>query len=467
MPSSLKRFRIEALHGIWTIDAAIEDNKLVLVGENGTGKSTFANFVYFFLTRQWNRMLEHEFKSVLAVIDSEEILIPREDLITHRRAYGVLRRLPPSLRRRVEAVFPDFANALILEDVSELRAVADSLEIPFGLLMDLRMRMTQGESGELSIESERLQKIDQTLALDPLGQVLYLPTYRRIEQELRFIFPDLDDESQKTRDRLIHGRRSGDRGYVELVEFGMEDVEHALQQKTKDIKDNVHEGLNTLTGTYLRDVIQGAYKSADLYSQLKELDEQTLDSIFKRIPEAILSEHEHRRLREIINTIQQIGHIEQEDRVVAHFVTQLLELHRAQQDDERDVREFVRVCSSYLSGKKIVYDNVAFEMYVSQESPIGEQCRLRMKALSSGEKQIVSLFAQMYLSGRANYFVIIDEPELSLSVPWQQRFLPDILRTDRCNGLVAVTHSPFIYENELDQHAHSIEEFMEFRRELR
>ena len=56
--------------------------------------------------------------------------------------------------------------------------------------------------------------------------------------------------------------------------------------------------------------------------------------------------------------------------------------------------------------------------------------------------------------------VLIDEPELSLSVPWQRRFLRDIRNGDFCAGLIAVTHSPFIYDNELREYAHSLGEFM-------
>ncbi|WP_375470149.1 AAA family ATPase [uncultured Nostoc sp.] len=88
--------------------------------------------------------------------------------------------------------------------------------------------------------------------------------------------------------------------------------------------------------------------------------------------------------------------------------------------------------------------------------------KLEMRILSSGEKQIVSLFSHIYLSEITGYFVIIDEPELSLSVPWQKRFLPDIIENSRCNGLVAVTHSPFIFQNNvLDNYTHNLEEFVE------
>ena len=32
-------------------------------------------------------------------------------------------------------------------------------------------------------------------------------------------------------------------------------------------------------------------------------------------------------------------------------------------------------------------------------------------------------------------------------------FLPDIFRSDKCSTLIAVTHSPFIFDNEFDEYA--------------
>ena len=58
-------------------------------------------------------------------------------------------------------------------------------------------------------------------------------------------------------------------------------------------------------------------------------------------------------------------------------------------------------------------------------------------------------------------FIIIDEPELSLSVPWQKKFLVDIKKSESCEGFISVTHSPFIFDNELESFTHSIEEFTE------
>jgi hypothetical protein len=160
------------------------------------------------------------------------------------------------------------------------------------------------------------------------------------------------------------------------------------------------------------------------------------------------------------------GHsqIKSEDQVIAHFLTKLLELYTEQEASERNVREFVKVCNEYLGGKELVYDNIKYTIFLRQQYDLGEQSNfedkvLQLQNLSSGEKQIVSLFSHVYLSGAKSFFVIIDEPELSLSVPWQRKFLPDIVRSGLSNGMVAVSHSPFVWDNALEPYVRSLAEF--------
>ena len=76
-----------------------------------------------------------------------------------------------------------------------------------------------------------------------------------------------------------------------------------------------------------------------------------------------------------------------------------------------------------------------------------------IETLSSGEKQIISLFAKLYLQKDENLAIFFDEPELSLSIEWQKSLLPDILNSKKCSFLFNTTHSPFIFENELMENA--------------
>ena len=89
-----------------------------------------------------------------------------------------------------------------------------------------------------------------------------------------------------------------------------------------------------------------------------------------------------------------------------------------------------------------------------------EKEEIQLTQLSSGEKQIVSLFSNLYLESDKSSIVIIDEPELSLSLEWQKMLLPDIMRTGNCDLLLTVTHSPFIFENEFDNDAKEIRRYI-------
>lgn len=71
---------------------------------------------------------------------------------------------------------------------------------------------------------------------------------------------------------------------------------------------------------------------------------------------------------------------------------------------------------------------------------------LDLDALSSGEQHELVLLYDLLFRVQPNTLVLIDEPELSLHVLWQKRFLPDLLeivQTAKFDALVA-THSPFI-----------------------
>jgi hypothetical protein len=306
-----------------------------------------------------------------------------------------------------------------------------------------------------------IQQVERQLSDTSLGQFLYLPTYRRIEQDLRSIFrgADIDAELKKFRERL--GKRAGS-PFIELVEFGMEDVEHTIAARMSQIKESVRKGLDSLTGTYLRDVIRGVHTTVDVH-QTERIDAKALDAIFARIDEATLPSTDKTILKDKVAAISESHAIEERDKVIAHFLLKLIELYSEQQENERSVREFVRLCNGYLTGKQMVYDNTKYTIFIQQLAASGpsaqQEQNLPMRTLSSGEKQIVSLFSHLYLSGQERFFVIIDEPELSLSVPWQRRFLPDILTTGMCSGLVAVTHSPFVWENDLEKFVRPLAEF--------
>lgn len=63
MSIDLKRVSVERMFNTFDLDVPLRDNTLILVGENGSGKSTFINLVYYALTAQWSKLRKLPFNS--------------------------------------------------------------------------------------------------------------------------------------------------------------------------------------------------------------------------------------------------------------------------------------------------------------------------------------------------------------------------------------------------------------------
>ena len=78
--------------------------------------------------------------------------------------------------------------------------------------------------------------------------------------------------------------------------------------------------------------------------------------------------------------------------------------------------------------------------------------RIDLDALSSGEKHDFMMFYELIFKTGQGELVLIDEPEISLHIEWQETYLDRLLEICQMNGLQAViaTHSPYIVSGHYD-----------------
>lgn len=111
----------------------------------------------------------------------------------------------------------------------------------------------------------------------------------------------------------------------------------------------------------------------------------------------------------------------------------------------RPITKFVDIINSFIkdTGKKIYIDQVG-HLFVKR--PNGRD--VSIEALSSGERQIVILFANVmfnrFTSESKENILIIDEPELSLHIKWQEIFIDTLLTASEKTQFILATHSPDI-----------------------
>lgn len=472
MSFNLTHFTILGLHGKLNISIPIVNNRLVLIGVNGLGKTTVVNFLYYVLTEQWLRLLEYEFSAVEVTINEQHIALTKNDIALKSKAVERQQKIlaqyatrSPFPSRFIQALLdhPDYLKVVQLEASSTreraARQLARELQMPSSYLLrmlDDMPKSMQPSLFENRTDPEPIVQFSNLLRSTGTHQVIYLPTYRRIEQDLKAVFPYVDDEQLRRLTSAADGdSKSRSRGHIELVHFGMQDVEKKIAEELETIQRQMRAQLSNLTASYLQDIIRNRADAIEP-ELVKLMSDDVVSIVLSRVEENTLSPDDKREVESAIRRLRSgATHPAARDRYLTYFFSRLLDIYQGLSSSEANIRHLFDTCNRYLERKRLHYDDAAFSAHILEK----DGSELNWRVLSSGEKQIVSLFTHLFLSGGKSQIVLIDEPELSLSVPWQKHLLPDISKSKNCELLIAVTHSPFIYANELDEYAVDLSRF--------
>lgn len=72
--------------------------------------------------------------------------------------------------------------------------------------------------------------------------------------------------------------------------------------------------------------------------------------------------------------------------------------------------------------------------------------KIELNGLSSGEQHLFVLYYYLLFKYKENTLLLMDEPEISLHITWQKRFINDLMRIVEINPMkvLIATHSPSI-----------------------
>jgi energy-coupling factor transporter ATP-binding protein EcfA2 len=458
MEFSLTNFTIVNLHGDTTIEIDINDNKLIIVADNGIGKTTIVNIIYYTLSKQWYKLTDYVFDRIDFTVNGFHLAFTRADLTDYIKLKRLNRGLSKNYSTRVSSIMDKILEmhdpSRLLRHPGEMERVAERYGMPVQVLFNLLNNITS-DSNSLSVFDDITLYLNQNIK----SQILYLPTYRRIEKDLKNIFPELDTDLDDFRKRRQAANDANQNKFIELVDFGMDDVHKKITSKLNTLYLNFSNNTRqTLMGSFLKDVLNKTYEELD-YDFISNITSEDLGYILNRIDNSILQVNEKTSLREFVERYKSDPQsLTNEDKIIGYFIKKIIDIYEKQSIEEKDVNIFVELCNQYCINKKFVYarEERQIKIYL-----IEQEKEIFLPQLSSGEKQIVSLFSHLYLSETKSFFVIIDEPELSLSVSWQERFLNDILNAYNA-GLIAVTHSPFTFSSNLRRNTRAVNEFLRY-----
>jgi AAA ATPase domain len=435
----LKSFSIKKLFGTTDVMIPFEDTAKILIGVNGLGKTQVLNILYYTLSTRFDKLIEYVFDSITIEFgDTSKIIIPKSDIL---KIFGTSN----SSKKVIELIgyqqFLHLRNTLAHSSNWELELHTNPIirnlslkhHIPSNLIHKILLESKSPslfEDWDLPVFLQRqLENIEKHIKK---YEMLYFPTYRRVEEDLK----TLGYDERKSFNSDIHTDR--------LIHFGMDDVEKRFTDVTQSIDKLSKDGFAKISSEILSQLVKGLPTIDNNF--LHTINQKDIEIILARVGNQITVEDKN-RIKDIVSTKK----IQVKDHSLLYFLQKLINIYDQQRGLDESIKIFRDICNKYLVNKKLIYDESSIEIYVQSDGNIEQ---LPLSKLSSGEKQIISIFSKVYLAPADSRFIVFfDEPELSLAIDWQRDLLPDIFNSGKCHFLLAVTHSPFIFENELDIYA--------------
>ncbi|WP_086648945.1 AAA family ATPase [Gluconobacter sp. DsW_056] len=477
-PALIQYFGIEGLYGYRSISLTSKNAATILIARNGSGKTTLLGALDAFLRLQFSRLRNLEFREIRCRLsnENEDLVLTHSEIIEFLQIPNEVAFVSLAARSGIEPT--DLFNYIIDDyddkhkifeypyDSNISRSLLSSFDYNrkelFTILDRVRFNIYERQSN--------IWKIFSTIQENLNGyEIVYLPTYRRVELTLRGDPSELYRKRRKPIFEVADGSL-----FTGEIQFGLSDISERLSYLNHHIIVNSNEEYRKISADIINELLDGSFESDSAsYSEVPDQDE--LQIFFERLrnsrrkepfPTISLPNLTKINTREGVDTSS--------SKFLSYFLSKLNSIIKSIKEIEKPVDDFIENCNKYLissepsteigalpsmrlDGKILKINRSNFRVHV--ESLPGNR-RVALDALSSGEKQMISLFAKMFLYPNKK-IVLIDEPELSLSIDWQREILVDVLGAPSCSQVIAITHSPFVFDNDLEPFAGAIQSFEE------
>ena len=453
----IEKFKIRNLFGMYNIDLNLNDIVTIYVGENGLGKTTILNCLYYVLTYNFDKLKDINFESIEIEFESKrKFRINYTDILEYTRDRMNYNNYEDArYYRYIQDIFNEEDIVKVINIVKNEQYDMSTILRKYGLKLSevtgMPLRIAERTIYRFCLErlnnkvegnAENVVKLLEFIKENSISDnVIYFTTYRRIEK-------NVFDTNKNTREYDdIRMRKANN-----LIHFGMDDILDLINKNLDNIRTLAISGYNEMTGLLLNQYLESDIKESEKY----KINSQKLNIALDRIGDKIDEKTKNKIKKEIVNN----NCLKDENKYLLNLLENLIKNYEKQNEYDEKIRNFANTCNKYLNGKKFEYNESSVEVKIinlESDTPIS------INNLSSGEKQIISIFAKLYLDTEKKSILLIDEPELSLSIKWQSMLIPDIVSTNKCEKIVVVTHSPFIFDNEYERNTKSMKNVFKYK----
>jgi predicted ATP-binding protein involved in virulence len=437
----IKRFRAEKVFGYMEFDIKFNNDINFLVGGNGSGKTTALKLMNALINPNFKDLIQMQFTKVSLDIEyKDEIItilaesVEDEKILTTNKSDEKL--VLPSYS---SAEFDFYANRNhkldeLIEDISRKNAdhsvvkIISQIQSPVFLGLDRRKEDSVGSKDDFFLEREvwlndknnraararRLIKGSIGLSLMET-EMLVQNSYRRMR--------DLENKhSNRLRDSILMSAfkytNFDQDSFTSDIRMFKSEEKAALLERRKEI----NEAISNIVG-----------KDSGLSNEVDKFFNE-ITSLFEQMGQA----EEGFNIEWLLNKAQ----IERMTNII-----EIIDDHKSKIDKLfKPIDNFLETVNCfYKDSNKTLEVNTVGQLVVNR--PNGDKCSI--EGLSSGERQLLVIFARAYFNSNqgAKTAFIIDEPELSLHLGWQEKFSDTIFSIAPKTQFILATHSPEIIGN--------------------
>lgn len=443
----IKRFQIKELFGIYNVDIPFDENINIFVGENGLGKTTILNCLNYVLQGDVDNLYNTDFKEIVVTLkNNKKITIKHDNLVPINKHYrSRIRYGELELEENQNMTYNFLLDFYYKLQKENPKLPKDKLkEELLNISRHYPMYVSSRELVKIIDEIDKAKENDWRFQIqnEISNVIIYLPTYRRIEEDFnKYINNDVKRDDNLSRK-------------ISNLQFGMDDVVKLIDETCNQLRNTTNEAFKGMTGSLLKNYVSiiddiGLIENNDKVT----IEESKLRIVFERLADKI----DETVKNKIIELIQINENNDNQSKFFFSIIRNLLEIYEKTKDMDESLDKFTKVCNDYLERNTFVYNPYEITCELKQKET---NKKIEYKHLSSGEKQIISLFSKLYLSKNSNNIILFDEPELSLSIKWQAKLLPDIIDAKKCEFIMVITHSPFIFDNEMKKYTKDIKNYI-------
>lgn len=435
----MKISRVEFVKLFGVFDHVIEFNQkggiTIIIGENGLGKTVILESINSLFNRNFSFFTNLTFEKFIVVFDNNETWTLRKG--KSKSNEGNLYLLKGENGKNDKHEYEIKTNSSTISQKKEI-------------LMKMHLKR----------EIMRRKKINYLIENQYLLE--------GIENNELYLYNDLFNEQFNNYNELIQKNNPKNPPWFEekIDEINVQLIETQRITARKDINSEIMLNSVDYCSKELRNMITKAVKeSSDVASELDstypnrliiELKRGTENS-FEELNSALSKLNDRRKLLSSVglitdskdNDLLQIDQ-EQEDliNVLKIYINDSHKKLAPFEEISRKIKTFKEIINTRFKHKKIEItqnEGISFKSTIIKDKKDREMT-IPSSGLSSGEQNELILFYKLIFNSQKNDLILIDEPELSLHISWQNKFIEDIKDIISINGLsiVIATHSPDI-----------------------